>query len=163
MDAERLSGLSDSAFTAALVGYAIAAAGYIHYLAFRRRPVWVAARAVAVVSLVAHLGSIVARGLAAGRVPWGNMYEYSSVLAALVVAAYLLIVEWRSKVRTLGGFALGFAVVTMAVARMQFYVVPAPLQPALNSSWLKVHVISAIVGSSLLTLGSLFTILFLVQ
>jgi ABC-type transport system involved in cytochrome c biogenesis permease subunit len=28
-------------------------------------------------AFVFHLGGVVTRGLAAGRVPWGNMYEFS--------------------------------------------------------------------------------------
>src|SRR5207247_9433979 len=60
--------------------------------------------------------SIVTRGLAAGRTPWGNMYEYSVLLAALVVVGYLLGVELRAKIRTLGGFVYAFVVFTMAMA-----------------------------------------------
>jgi cytochrome c-type biogenesis protein CcsB len=35
--------------------------------------------------------------------------------------------------------------------------------PALNSYWIKIHVVAAISGSSLLALGSLLTILYLIQ
>ena len=65
---------------------------------------------VAFVGLAANVVSVVARGMAADRVPWGNMYEYSSLLALLVVAGYLLIVEGYYKIRTLGGFVLMFAI-----------------------------------------------------
>ena len=92
------------------------------------------------------------------------MYEYSTLLACLVVAGYLLIVEGVYKVRSLGGFALMFSVLTMALA------VRAPLlrdagasAPALNSYWIKIHVVAAISGSSLLALGSIITILYLVE
>ena len=57
--------------------------------------------------------------------PWGNMYEYS--LAARLPrrrSAYLVIVEGVYKVRTLGGFALMFVVLTMAVAVSFLYVGP---------------------------------------
>src|SRR5690349_21505328 len=36
-------------------------------------------------AFVLHLGGVVTRGLAAGRVPWGNMYEFS-ITASLAVA-----------------------------------------------------------------------------
>ena len=107
--------------------------------------------------------SIVARGFAAHRVPWGNMYEYSTLLALLVVAGYLLIVEGMYRVRTLGGFALMFSVLTMAVAVSFLYVGPGPLVPALNSYWIKIHVQAAIWGSSLFALGGIVTILYLFQ
>ncbi len=156
--------ISSDAFNVALGAYLVAMVGYFAFLAFRRELLWKVARAVAFVGLGANLVSIVARGFAAHRVPWGNMYEYSTLLAFLVVAAYLLIVEGVYKVRSLGGFALMFSVLTMAAAvALHFYVAPGPLVPALNSYWIKIHVVAAISGSSLLALGSVVTILYLVQ
>ncbi|HWO70502.1 MAG TPA: c-type cytochrome biogenesis protein CcsB [Actinomycetota bacterium] len=158
------SGLSTTAFSVALFAYLAAMLGYFHHLAFRRRAVALAAAAVAWAGLAAHAVSVVARGVAAGRVPWGNMYEYSSLLALLTVAGYLGYVELRHGLRQLGGFALMFAVVTMAIAVEFLYVGPAPLVPALDSYWLKVHVVAAIVGSSLFALGAgVATPLYLVQ
>jgi cytochrome c-type biogenesis protein CcsB len=120
---------------------------------------------VTVVGLAAHLVSIVSRGLAADRVPWGNMWEYSSLLAFMVVLAYLVFVEGVSRIHTLGAFPLMFAAVTMGVARLGgFYVSPGPLVPALNSYWLKIHVFAAIAGSSLFALGGgVLTILYLIK
>ena len=69
--------LSNDAFNVALFAYIAAMVGYFAYLAFRRESIWQVARAVAIVGLGANLVSIVARGFAADRVPWGNMYEYS--------------------------------------------------------------------------------------
>ncbi|HJV05435.1 MAG TPA: c-type cytochrome biogenesis protein CcsB, partial [Actinomycetota bacterium] len=63
--------LSNAAFGVALVLYLVAMVGYFHHLAFRRRGVLVAARGVAYAGLAAHTISVIARGLAAGRVPWG--------------------------------------------------------------------------------------------
>jgi cytochrome c-type biogenesis protein CcsB len=155
--------VSNDAFNVALFAYIAAMVGYFAYLAFRRTPIWAVSRAVAFVGLGANIVSVVARGMAADRVPWGNMYEYSSLLALLVVAGYLLIVEGYYRIRTLGGFALMFSVFTMAVAVQFLYVGPGPLVPALNSYWIKIHVVAAITGSSLLALGSIVTILYLVQ
>ena len=138
--------------------------GYFAFLAFRRDGIWKVSRAVAFVGLAANLVSIVARGFAAHRVPWGNMYEYSTLLAFLVVAGYL---RDRGRhlqaARTLGGFALMFSVLTMATAVSFLYVGPGPLVPALNSYWIKIHVQAAIWGSSLFALGGIVTILYLVQ
>lgn len=155
--------ISNDAFNVALLAYIAAMVGYFAYLAFRRTPIWAIARVVAFVGLAANVVSVAARGMAADRVPWGNMYEYSSLLALLVVAGYLLIVEGYYRIRTLGGFVLMFAVFTMAIAVSFLYVGPGPLVPALNSYWIKIHVIAAIMGSSLLALGSVVTILYLIQ
>ena len=156
--------LSNDAFNVTLFSYIVAMVGYFAYLAFRRTTFWAVARAIATAGLLANVVCVVTRGIAAHRVPWGNMYEYSVLLALLLVAGYLVIVEGHYKIRTLGGFALMFAVLTMAIAVSFLYVGPAPLVPALNSYWIKIHVVAAISGSSLFALGGgVLTILFLVQ
>jgi cytochrome c-type biogenesis protein CcsB len=157
--------LSDRLFDAAAVTYILAMVGYAYFLGFRKERVWLAARTVTIVGLGIHLVSIVARAMAADHVPWGNMWEYSSLLACLVVVAYLVIVEGAYKVRTLGAFVLIFAAATMGFARVGgLYVAPGPLVPALNSYWLKIHVFAAILGSSLFALGGgVLTILFLIK
>lgn len=155
--------ISTDAFNVALGAYIVAAVASFFHMAFRRRPAWALGVTAAGVGVAAHVVSIAARGIAADRVPWGNMYEYSSLLALLVVLGYLVVVEGVYKVRTLGGFPLTFAILTMAVAVTFLYVGPAPLVPALNSYWIKIHVVAAISGSSLFALGCLITILYLVK
>jgi cytochrome c-type biogenesis protein CcsB len=157
-----LTTLSNAAFGVALVLYLAATVGYFHHLAFRRRPVLVAARVVAFGGLGVHAVSILSRGLAAGRVPWGNMYEYATVLGFLIVALYLLLVERMWRTEAAGGFALGVAALAMAGATA-IYVPPGPLVPALNSYWIRIHVVLAVLASALFTLGTVFTVLFLVQ
>jgi cytochrome c-type biogenesis protein CcsB len=154
--------VSNDAFNVALFAYLASMLGYFVFLAFKREGVWQVSRAVAVIGVAANLVSIVARGLSADRVPWGNMYEYSSLLAMLVVVGALVVVEGVYKVRSLTGFALMFSVLTMAVAVSFLYVGPGPLVPALNSYWIKIHVQAAIWGSSLFALGGIATIAYLV-
>jgi cytochrome c-type biogenesis protein CcsB len=157
-----LTDASNLAFGVALGLYLVGALGFFHYLAFRRRGVLVAARSAAYGGLAVHAFSVASRGLAAGRVPWGNMFEYISMVGLVAVAAYLLVVERVWHTEALGGFALTAAVLTMAGA-IGLYVPPGPLQPALNSYWLKIHVVGAITSSSLFLLGFVFTVLYLVQ
>jgi cytochrome c-type biogenesis protein CcsB len=155
--------ISSDAFNAALFAYIAAMVLSFAYLAFRRTSLHTAAIVVGAGGLLANVLSIVARGIAANRTPWGNMYEYSSLLTALIVLAYLLIVEWRYRVRTVGGFVFAFAIFTMAMAVSFFYVGPTDLLPALNSYWRQIHVTAMITASSLLGIGCLFTILYLVR
>jgi cytochrome c-type biogenesis protein CcsB len=157
-----LAALSNFTFGLALVLYLVGMAGYFHHLAFHRRTVAAAATALASAGLAAHVVSVVARGLAAERVPWGNMYEYSSMVGLLAVAAYLIVVERVWRARAVGGFALGAAVLVMAAAIL-LYVPPGPLVPALNSYWIRIHVVAAMTGSALFMLGTVFTVLYLVQ
>jgi cytochrome c-type biogenesis protein CcsB len=153
---------SNLTFGLALTLYLSAAVVSFHYLAYRRRGSLAAGRAVALAGLVAHTASVVTRGVAAGRVPWGNMYEYASVLGLLIVGVYLLVIEGRWRTEQVRGFAIGAAVLAMAGAVM-FYVAPGPLVPALNSYWLRIHVVLAVLASALFVLGTVFTVLYLVQ
>jgi cytochrome c-type biogenesis protein CcsB len=43
------------------------------------------------------------------------------------------------------------------------YVPPGPLVPALNSYWIRIHVVLAVLASSLFILATVFTVLYLVQ
>ena len=157
-----LTTASNLTFGLALVLYLSAAVASFHFLAFRRRGVLGAGRAVAFAGLAAHGFSVVTRGLAAGRVPWGNMYEYASVLGFLIVAAYLLVIERAWRTEEVRGFAIGAAVLAMAGATL-IYVPPGPLVPALNSYWIQIHVVLAVLASSLFILATVFTVLYLVQ
>lgn len=163
MSADAWARLSTDAFTVSFFAYLAGMLAAFHHLAFRRRAVWVASLVLTTGGAVAHLVSVIARGSAAGRVPLGNMYEYSLVLSLLVVVAYLVVVEGIARVRTLGGFVLAYAVLTMAVAALFLHVGPQPLVPALNSYWREVHVGSMVVSSSLLALGGIVTILYLLK
>ena len=73
MTSQEWAELSTTTFTVALFGYIAAMLAAFAYLAFRRTPLSTASRAIAVVAAAANLVSVVARGLAAGRTPWGNM------------------------------------------------------------------------------------------
>lgn len=163
MTTEGWARISTDAFNVALFTYIAGMVDYFHHLAFRREPVWRLARLLALLGVVAHGVSIAARAVAADRIPWGNMYEYSSLLAFLLVVAYLAYVEGVRRLRALGGFALALAVLTMAVAVSFLYVGPGPLVPALNSYWIKIHVVAAIAGSSLFALGAICSGLYLYQ
>jgi cytochrome c-type biogenesis protein CcsB len=109
-----------------------------------------------------HAGGVVARGLSVGRVPWGNMYEFS-VAGSVVVTGVFLVVLLRRDVRYLGTFVIGPVLLTLGLAVAVFYTQAAQLVPALHSFWLVIHVSVAFVASALYTLGFSTTVLQLVQ
>jgi cytochrome c-type biogenesis protein CcsB len=155
--------VSGDAFNVALFSYIAGMVLYFAFLAFRRMPIWAVALGVTLVGASANTLSIVARGLSAQRIPWGNMYEFSSLMALLIVVAYLVFVEGMAKIHTLGGFVLMFVILTMAIAVTVFDVAPGPLVPALNSYWRQIHVTAMITASSLLGLGCILSILYLIK
>jgi cytochrome c-type biogenesis protein CcsB len=157
-----LASTSDTLFWVALVFYAMSLAAFIVAMAYRKGGASTTAIALAGVGAAGHIASIATRGLAAGRVPWGNMYEYSSMIALLVVLGFLFIVYGRFKLVELGGFAMAISLVTLGFGR-KLYAPAGPLVPALNSWWLKVHVVAAITASATFSIGFIFTLLYLLK
>ena len=111
---------------------------------------------------VLHLTGVVTRGLAAGRVPWGNMYEFSITSSLAVAVVYLLFVH-RYKLQWLGlGVTLVIAAV-LGLATLLLYTPAGPLVPALHSYWLVIHVSAAAISGGAFTVGALISILYLVK
>ncbi len=111
-------------------------------LAYATRWVGLAGVAVTVAGLAANLATTVTRGLAAHRVPWGNMYEFSVVMGILTATGFLVWARRRPGVRPLGVFVLLPAVVAIAVARILLFAPAGPLVPALQSGWLRIHAVN---------------------
>lgn len=132
------------------------------YLGTTRRPAANVAVALTVIGMLLHAFAVIARGLAAHRVPWGNMYEFCTTGALLVAAVYLLFLI-RKDVRFLGTFVTGLVVIMMAAATMGFPTPIAHLQPALQSPWIVIHVSIAVLSSALFTLTFAMSILQLLQ
>jgi cytochrome c-type biogenesis protein CcsB len=111
-------------------------------------------------SLVLALG-VLTRALAAGRVPWGNMYEFATTGLLIAVAVYLVLVRVVG-VRWLGPWVTGFAVVVLGLA-FTVYVPAGPLVPALHSYWLVLHVSAAALAGGAFVVGAGASALFLVK
>jgi len=163
MSSASLANLSETLAWMAVLSYVVAAVLFGLELAYRVRWVGRAGLAVTVAGLAANVGAAVARALAAGRVPWGNMYEFSVMVGIVTVAAFLVWVARRPAVRPLGVFVLLPAVLAIGLAGIALRVPAGPLVPALNSRWIAVHVAAAITGSSVLCLAAIFSVLFLVK
>ena len=106
---------------------------------------------------------IVFRGIAAGRAPWGNMYEFSCALAFVLLTTFLFVAWRRPELRYLGIFVVVPALLTLGLAVAVLYVPAGPLVPALRSYWLVIHVAAAIVSGAVFTVGGVVTVLYLVQ
>ncbi|NYE95538.1 cytochrome c-type biogenesis protein CcsB [Psychromicrobium silvestre] len=124
-----------------------------------------AARAAVALTLLAALlngTGVLLRGLAAGRVPWGNMYEFCTT-GGFLVAAVFLIVLTRRDLRFLGTFVVGLSLIMLFAASSAFWVPVGHLVPALQSYWLVIHVSIAVLSASLFTLTFAMSVLQLLQ
>jgi cytochrome c-type biogenesis protein CcsB len=102
--------------------------------------------------------------LGIGHAPLSNLYESLIFFAWTLILLYL-VVEWRTKNRTIGTFATPLAFLAMAYAsyspgisgRIQ------PLVPALKSNWLIAHVITCFFGYAAFGLAFGLSLMFLLK
>ncbi|MGH3612938.1 MAG: c-type cytochrome biogenesis protein CcsB, partial [Pseudonocardia sp.] len=116
--------------------------------------------ALAVLGVVLHAGSLVARGLASGRWPLGNMYEFISAICLAAVVAWLVVLHRSPGLRPVGPFVLLPVVVLLFLAGTVLYARAAPVQPALQSYWLVVHVTTICLSSGMLLVAGVASLLF---
>ena len=115
-----------------------------------------------VLAFVLHLAATVLRGIAAGRVPWANMYEFALTATCAIVLVFLL-VQFFVDLRFLGTLITGMAVLFLGVTKINYYVSIVPLQPALDSYWLVIHILVAVLAVAFLTLSFGLSVLQLMQ
>ncbi|MBH0083821.1 c-type cytochrome biogenesis protein CcsB [Salinibacterium sp. SWN167] len=120
------------------------------------------AMALTVIAWVLHVSAVIFRGVAAGRVPWANMFEFTLTATALIVGVFLLVQFWQD-LRFLGSFITGFALLALGVGTSSFYVDVVPLPPALQSAWLVIHVFVASLSTGFFALAAGLSVVQLMQ
>ena len=108
------------------------------------------------------LVGVVMRGVWAGRVPWGNMYEFSITSALGVLGAFLIFSLFR-EIRWLGIYVTTVVLLTLGLAVKVLYTEAAQLVPALKSYWLLIHVSAAVICGGAFTIAAGVTIAYLIQ
>jgi cytochrome c-type biogenesis protein CcsB len=120
--------------------------------------------ALTIVAAALHLAGLVTRGLASDpvRVPWGNMYEFTLTATLMVTLGYLLLYR-RFSLAWLSPVVTGFVLVPLMIDVLLLYTPVVPLRDALQSPWLVIHVIAAIIATGAFTLGGMCSALYLVK
>jgi cytochrome c-type biogenesis protein CcsB len=170
MSTAQLGAWSTMAIYAAMAAYAVALVAFaVDLSALRDRGPSARARRGAAIGLSTttlgaafHLAGVALRGLAAGRVPWANMYEFTTVFSLVMVLGFLVLAR-RRDVRYLGALVVGPALLALGLAVTVFFVVADGVQPALQSYWLVIHVAVATISVGVLSLGAAFSVLQLVR
>lgn len=117
---------------------------------------------VTALGVLAHLTSIVTRGFAAGRLPLGNLYEFTSAIAATLTISWLL-VKLRQPAVSVGIFVLAPVTLLMFVSGGVLYTRAAELQPALNSYWKWIHVTTVAISSGVLMFSGIVSAAYLIR
>ncbi|WP_209707044.1 c-type cytochrome biogenesis protein CcsB [Leucobacter exalbidus] len=115
-----------------------------------------------VLGFLFHLAATVLRGIGAERVPWANMYEFALTATCAVVLVFL-VVQFVVDLRFLGALVTGMTILFLGVTKLNFYVAIVPLPPALDSYWLVIHILVAVLAVAFLTLSFGLSIVQLIQ
>jgi len=117
-----------------------------------------------VIALGIHLLALVSRGMAAdpNRVPWGNMYEFT-ISGTFVVTLLYVALHRKLKLGWMAPIVIAFVLSALMVAVIWLHEEVAPLTEALNSYWLVIHVVSAIIATGAFTLGGIVSAMYLVK
>jgi cytochrome c-type biogenesis protein CcsB len=115
-------------------------------------------------SLAIVLRWIESYDLGIGHAPLSNLYESLIFFAWTIVFLYLLI-EWRTKNRSLGVFATPLAFLAMAYASYSPTISSRiqPLVPALKSNWLIAHVLTCFFGYAAFALAFALSLMYLLK
>jgi cytochrome c-type biogenesis protein CcsB len=105
-----------------------------------------------VLGFMLHLAATVLRGIAAERIPFANMYEFS-LTATLSVVGIFLVMQFFVDMRFLGVLVTGLTVLFLGVSKVNFYVEIVPLPPALDTYWLVIHILVAVLAVGFFTLS----------
>jgi cytochrome c-type biogenesis protein CcsB len=119
--------------------------------------------------LLAHSAAIILRWvnsykLGMGHAPFSNLYE-SLVFFSWTIVILYLVVEFRTKNRTLGAFVMPLAFLALAYASFSPDISShiQPLIPALQSNWLISHVITCFLGYAAFALSFGLSIMYLLK
>jgi ABC-type transport system involved in cytochrome c biogenesis permease subunit len=145
----------------ALVAYLGASILYVLSLAVRQSSLTRVAGTLTRGGLLMHTGAIVARWVTSGHAPLSGIYEMVLVFAWAVVVLHE-VAEWKLEIPILGAITLPVA----ALALILLQVLPGeirPLVPALQSTWLQIHVTLAMLSYAGFTISFALALLYLIK
>ena len=148
-------------FGIAVGAYTLAVVAFVLHVAFRKRILGDIGMGLVLIGWPLHFASIFPRALEAGHWPLGNMYEYSTGIAFVIVTVCVILMV-RARMRLIGLPAMIVTVALMGVAYM-LYVPPGQLVPALHSYWLTIHVTSMATSSAILSFSFFFGMAYLAR
>jgi cytochrome c-type biogenesis protein CcsB len=108
------------------------------------------------------IAALTLRGIAANRAPWGNMYEFALASATAIILSFLII-SLKKDIEWLGIFIIVPVILLLGVAVNVLYTESGPLVPALKSTWLIIHVSTAIISYGAFSLNFGLSIIYLLK
>ncbi len=142
---------------------------YLLYMVMRKPMLGKLATCASLLGVAAQIVAMILRWIESyqlgfGHAPLSNMYE-SLIFFSWTVMLLYLIVEWRTKNKTLGAFVTPLAFLAIAYASFSPDINShiQPLIPALKSNWLISHVITCFFGYAAFGLSFALSIMYLIK
>lgn len=131
-------------FGGTLAAYVAAMVLFFVFFALKEDKPGKIANSIMFVAFALHTLALIIRGIGAGRLPLTNQYEFATSFAWGICLCYLIF-QWKFDFKALGTFVTPVIVVIIGYAAFQNKEV-RELMPALRSSWLALHVSTAIIS-----------------
>ncbi len=160
-------------FLVTLSAYFVTMLLFFLYVAVKKHALSKLAIRVQIFTLLVHTAAIVLRGIAMGRLPMANQYEFSTAFSwALALVSLIFILRFNFPL--LGAFSSPVTLLLAVYAGVQklneLKVIEANgvdsirnLMPALRSSWLGIHVSTVIVAYGAFGVSFVLSIIFLLR
>ncbi|GAA1051893.1 c-type cytochrome biogenesis protein CcsB [Dietzia natronolimnaea] len=114
------------------------------------------------IAFVFSASSLVLRGVATDRFPLGNMYEFILATTVLAVGTGLVFLR-KPALQVAWPFVLAPVLLLLFFGGTHLYSEAAPVVPALRSYWLPIHVTIISLGSGILLIPGVVSIMYLLR
>ena len=142
---------------------------YLLMMVLGKKALGQTATSITLIGLAGHTFGLILRWiesyqLGIGHAPLSNLYESLIFFSWTIILLYML-VEWRTKNRSIGTFVTPLAFLALAYASFSDNVnnVIQPLIPALQSNWLTAHVITCFFGYAAFALSFGLSLMYLLK
>ncbi|GGG74001.1 c-type cytochrome biogenesis protein CcsB [Corynebacterium pelargi] len=164
-----LASLSDMAFGTAFVIYLLALVlsvifyvkaagdkpeGASKFIGMTQTLVWL--------GILVHMVSVITRGLATHRFPFGNLYEYIAMITLFAMVAAAVFMQ-RREFKSLWPWVLVPVLSLLFLGGKNLYADAAPVVPALQSVWLPIHVSIVSSGASIGLISGIASLAYLLR
>ncbi|QGU06364.1 Cytochrome c biogenesis protein CcsA [Corynebacterium occultum] len=112
--------------------------------------------------IIVHVVSIVLRGLATERFPFGNLYEYVLIITGFTMIASAIVFQ-RREWRGMWPWVLTPMLALLFYGGGKLYAEAAPVVPALQSYWFPIHVSTVSIGGAIGMVSGIASLLYLLR
>lgn len=109
-----------------------------------------------------HILFVVTRGIAAERFPWGNLFEYVTVVTGMAIVIACVVLR-RKAMRVLWPWILTPIILLLFYAGTELYADVAPVVPSLKSNWYYIHVTTVSLGGSIGLVSGVASLLYVLR